>query len=90
MTDKNENKNLVIKEDYATQLQLQYFESRFISVVESYGLPSENIFVGVTERAQFSKMLMVFYPIYLKNKKAVQFICQNFLQPQLVGCSMQH
>jgi len=48
MTDE-ENKNIVPKEDYA--LQLQTFEEGFLSVVESYGLPSQNIFVAVPERA---------------------------------------
>ncbi|EFK06495.1 conserved hypothetical protein [delta proteobacterium NaphS2] len=53
MTDNDKNKSLVIKEDYATQLQS--FESGFLSVVESYGLPSKNIFVGVPERATVFK-----------------------------------
>lgn len=53
MTDKDENKSLIIREDYATQLQS--FESGFLSVVESYGLPSQNIFVGVPERATVFK-----------------------------------
>ena len=53
MTNKDENKSIVIREDYATQLQS--FESGFLSVVESYGLPSQNIFVGVPERATVFK-----------------------------------
>ena len=53
MTDNDKNKSLVIKDDYATQLQS--FESGFLSVVESYGLPSQNIFVGVPERATVFK-----------------------------------
>jgi len=44
-----ENKNIVPQKDYA--LQLQTFEEGFLSVVESYGLPSQNIFVAVPERA---------------------------------------
>jgi len=53
MNDIDKSKSLVIKEDYATQLQS--FESGFLSVVKSYGLPSKNIFVGVPERATVFK-----------------------------------
>lgn len=44
-----ENKKLVPRGDYAIQLQI--FEEGFLSVVEGYGLPSQNIFVSVPERA---------------------------------------
>lgn len=46
----NDNgKQLVPKEEYA--LQLQNFESSFLDAVKHYGLPSEGIFVSVTQRA---------------------------------------
>lgn len=48
MSDDN-NRKLVVREDYATQLKA--FEASFLSVVNSYGLPSQNIFVDVPERA---------------------------------------
>jgi len=48
MSDKVK-KELIPRVDYSTQLQT--FETGFLAVVESYGLPSQNIFVAVPERA---------------------------------------
>ncbi len=45
----NESTEIVSKQDYTNQLQT--FENEFLSVVHSYGLPSQNIFVEVVERA---------------------------------------
>ncbi len=44
---------LVLQQNYPTQLQ--NFEEGFLAVIESYGLPSKEIFVGVPERATVFK-----------------------------------
>ncbi|RUQ27892.1 MAG: hypothetical protein EKK68_15370 [Candidatus Competibacteraceae bacterium] len=47
------NTKLIVREDYATQLKT--FEAGFLSVVSNYGLPSQNIFVDVPQRAMVFK-----------------------------------
>ncbi|MBO8152497.1 MAG: hypothetical protein H0Z30_08405, partial [Candidatus Marinimicrobia bacterium] len=47
---KEEQKELVPRDsDYA--VQLQSFEKSFLEVIQNYGLPTDNIFVSVAERA---------------------------------------
>ena len=60
--------SIVRREDYSTQLQA--FEAGFLSVVESYGLPSQNIFVGVPERSMvFRNVDAVLYQLNEDQKK---------------------
>lgn len=61
------SKNIIHKEDYA--IQLQTFEEGFLSVVKSYGLPSQNIFVAVPERAMvFRNIDAVLYQLANEQK----------------------
>lgn len=45
----NYNTKPAVRKDYVTQLKT--FETSFLSVINSYGLPSQNIFIDISERA---------------------------------------
>jgi len=81
--DDDKSKEIVQREDYA--LQLQTFEAGFLSVVESYGLPSQNIFVGVPERAMvFKNVDAVLYQL-ADDQKANSVYLSKFLAATVSG-----
>lgn len=76
-------KEIVPRVDYATQLQT--FESEFLSVVESYGLPSQNIFVGVPERAMVFRNVDAVLAQLPDDQKAASIYLSKFLAATASG-----
>lgn len=83
MTDKNENAILVNREGYLTQMQS--FELNFLSVVESYGLPSQNIFVGVPARATVFKNVDAVLTHLAEEQKSNSVYLSKFLAATASG-----
>ncbi|HPG41520.1 MAG TPA: hypothetical protein PLP19_10385 [bacterium] len=65
----DENTKLILREDYTTQLK--NFETSFLTLVSSYGLPTQNIFVDVPERAMvFRNVDAVLYQLNMDQRSS--------------------
>ena len=74
-----EEKKEIIPRDSDYVMQLQSFEKGFLEVIQSYGLPSDNIFVSVPERAVVFRNVGVPLQQIDKDKRDESFYLTKFL-----------
>jgi hypothetical protein len=75
----SKNNGDLVPQTSSYEIQLQTFEKVFLEVVHKYGLPSENIFVAVPERAVVFRNSSIQLQLLEKVKKEESIYLTKFL-----------